>query len=69
MRTIGVITKIDLMDRGTSCREILLNITYPLKRGYVGVINRSQADIDQNMDINKAQQQELNYFSSNNDYR
>lgn len=57
------------MDRGTSCRDILLNVTYPLKRGYVGIVNRSQADIDGNMDIVKAQQAEQSYFLSHNEYR
>ena len=32
-RTIGVITKLDLMDEGTDARDILENKTYPLRRG------------------------------------
>lgn len=36
-RTIGVITKLDLMDGGTDARDILENKIFPLKRGYVGV--------------------------------
>lgn len=32
-RTIGVVTKIDIMDRGTDAREILFNNTFPLKLG------------------------------------
>jgi hypothetical protein len=31
------------MDQGTDAREILENKLLPLKRGYVGVVNRSQA--------------------------
>ena len=42
VRTIGVITKLDLMDEGTDAKEILENKTLPLRRGYVGVVNRSQ---------------------------
>ena len=34
-RTIGVITKLDLMDDGTDAKEILLNNLLPLKRGTV----------------------------------
>ena len=34
------------MDQGTVAREILENKFLPLKRGYVGVVNRSQKDID-----------------------
>lgn len=46
-RTIGCITKIDLMDRGTDARDLLLNKgEVPLRLGYVGIKNRSQADID-----------------------
>ena len=32
-RTIGVITKLDLMDDGTDARDILENRTLPLRRG------------------------------------
>ncbi len=46
LRTIGVITKLDLMDEGTDAREILENKFVPLRRGYVGVVNRSQKDIE-----------------------
>lgn len=44
-RTIGVITKIDIMDRGTDARGMLQGREIPLKLGYVGVVNRSQQDI------------------------
>jgi replication fork clamp-binding protein CrfC len=44
-RTLGVITKIDLMDRGTDARAVLSNKEIPLKYGYVGIKNRSQEDI------------------------
>lgn len=41
LRTIGVITKLDLMDAGTDAREILENRLLPLRRGvllvFVGV--------------------------------
>lgn len=42
LRTIGVITKLDLMDDGTDARDVLENKLLPLRRGYVGVVNRSQ---------------------------
>ncbi|KAM0839058.1 hypothetical protein ACQ4PT_060552 [Festuca glaucescens] len=41
-RTIGVITKLDIMDRGTDARNFLLGNVIPLKLGYVGIVNRSQ---------------------------
>ena len=43
-RTIGVLTKIDIMDQGTDVRKFLLNEEIPLKMGYVGMINRSKQD-------------------------
>ena len=54
MRTIGVITKLDLMDQGTDAKEILENRLLPLRRGYIGVVNRSQKDIDGRKDIKAA---------------
>ena len=69
MRTIGVITKIDLMDEGTNCRDILENKLYPLRRGYIGVINRSQKDIDGRKDIRAALQSERQFFVAHPAYR
>ena len=46
LRTVGVITKLDLMDRGTDAMDILCNRVIPLRLGYVGVINRGQRDIE-----------------------
>lgn len=45
VRTIGVITKIDIMDRGTNAKNMILNKEIALKLGYVGVKGRSQEDI------------------------
>lgn len=67
-RTIGVITKLDLMDKGTDAREILENKLLPLHRGYVGVVNRSQKDIDGKKDIKAALQAEKNFFRSHPAY-
>lgn len=36
LRTIGVITKLDLMDEGTDARDILENKLLPLRRGEEG---------------------------------
>lgn len=40
-RTIGVLTKIDIMDHGTNARDMLLGKVIPLRLGYVGIKNRS----------------------------
>ena len=45
-RTIGVLTKVDIMDRGTDCRDVLLGKTLRLRHGWVAVVNRGQADIN-----------------------
>uniref|UniRef100_A0A8C4R9E5 dynamin GTPase n=1 Tax=Eptatretus burgeri TaxID=7764 RepID=A0A8C4R9E5_EPTBU len=69
LRTIGVITKLDLMDEGTDARDILENKTLPLRRGYVGVVNRSQKDIDGRKDIKAALASERKFFLSHPSYR
>lgn len=40
-RTIGVFTKIDIMDQGTNAKNMLLGKDIPMKLGYVGIKNRS----------------------------
>jgi len=53
-RTIGVLTKIDLMDEGTHALELLNGEIYPLKLGYYGVKCRSQQQIIDNLPIEEA---------------
>uniref|UniRef100_A0A8D0AD94 Interferon-induced GTP-binding protein Mx n=1 Tax=Sander lucioperca TaxID=283035 RepID=A0A8D0AD94_SANLU len=69
LRTIGVITKLDLMDEGTDARDILENKLLPLRRGYIGVVNRSQKDIDGRKDIKAALDAERKFFLSHASYR
>uniref|UniRef100_A0A8C5BXN4 Interferon-induced GTP-binding protein Mx n=1 Tax=Gadus morhua TaxID=8049 RepID=A0A8C5BXN4_GADMO len=69
LRTIGVITKLDLMDEGTDARDILENKLLPLRRGYIGVVNRSQKDIDGRKDISAALAAERKFFLSHPAYR
>ncbi|XP_067662748.1 dynamin-1-like isoform X2 [Haliotis asinina] len=68
-RTIGVITKLDLMDEGTDARDILENRLLPLRRGYIGVVNRSQRDIEGRKDIRAALAAERKFFLSHASYR
>ncbi|CAL1588172.1 unnamed protein product [Knipowitschia caucasica] len=68
-RTIGVITKLDLMDEGTDAKDILENKLLPLRRGYIGVVNRSQKDIDGKKDIRAALAAERKFFLSHPSYR
>ncbi|KAG7209179.1 hypothetical protein KM043_015315 [Ampulex compressa] len=69
VRTIGVITKLDLMDDGTDARDILENKLLPLRRGYIGVVNRSQKDIEGRKDIKNALAAERKFFLSHPSYR
>lgn len=69
LRTIGVITKLDLMDEGTDARDVLENKLLPLRRGYIGVVNRSQKDIDGRKDIQAALGAERKFFLSHPSYR
>ncbi|KAK1310672.1 Dynamin-related protein 3A [Acorus calamus] len=63
-RTIGVITKLDIMDRGTDAKNFLLGNVIPLRLGYVGVVNRSQQDILNKCSIKEALAYEENFFRS-----
>lgn len=69
LRTIGVLTKLDLMDEGTDAREILENRLFTLRRGYVGVVNRGQKDIVGRKDIRAALDAERKFFLSHPSYR
>lgn len=64
IRTVGVITKIDIMDRGVDARKMLLGEEVPLRLGYVGVKNRSQLDINQDTKVKKALQAERDFFNN-----
>jgi dynamin 1-like protein len=64
VRTIGVITKIDIMDRGTDARRTLLGREVPLRLGYVGVKNRAQEDIQNQISVAAAIEKEQLFFSA-----
>ncbi|KAL6182375.1 hypothetical protein ACLB2K_043797 [Fragaria x ananassa] len=68
-RTLGVLTKIDLMDKGTDAVEMLEGKSYRLKFPWVGVVNRSQADINKNVDMIAARRREREYFSTTPEYK
>ncbi|XP_075104931.1 dynamin-related protein 3A-like isoform X1 [Nicotiana tabacum] len=61
-RTIGVITKLDIMDKGTDAKNFLLGKVIPLRLGYVGVVNRSQQDINNERSIEEALAYEEQFF-------
>ncbi|RPD57298.1 hypothetical protein L227DRAFT_594825 [Lentinus tigrinus ALCF2SS1-6] len=68
-RTIGVLTKLDLMDAGTHALDILTGRVYPLKLGFIGVVNRSQADINNEKPLADALEAEQEFFRSHAAYR
>ncbi|CAL8157650.1 unnamed protein product [Prunus armeniaca] len=83
-RTLGVLTKIDLMDKGT---DLLRNSGRPIYVHFVcrtlkywkevisakmslgWVVNRSQADINKNVDMIAARCREREYFSTTLEYK
>lgn len=68
-RTIGVLTKLDLMDHGTNALDILSGRVYPLKLGFIGVVNRSQQDIQVNKSLAEALKAEAEFFRHHPAYR
>ncbi|KAJ8490414.1 hypothetical protein OPV22_012135 [Ensete ventricosum] len=67
-RTFGVLTKLDLMDKGTNALDVLEGRSYRLQHPWVGVVNRSQADINKNVDMIVARRKEREYFATSPDY-
>lgn len=68
-RTIGVLTKLDLMDAGTNALDILTGRVYPLKLGFIGVVNRSQQDINSEKSLPDALDSEAEFFRNHAAYR
>ncbi|XP_031097449.1 dynamin-related protein 1E-like isoform X2 [Ipomoea triloba] len=68
-RTIGVLTKIDLMDKGTNALDVLEGRSYRLQNPWVGIVNRSQADINRNVDMMVSRHNEREFFARSPEYR
>lgn len=68
-RTIGVLSKLDLMDNGTNALDILSGNVYPLKLGFIGVVNRSQQDIHSNKSLKDSLEAEKEFFQNHPAYR
>ncbi|XP_062014250.1 phragmoplastin DRP1B-like [Rosa rugosa] len=68
-RTFGVLTKIDLMDQGTNAVDILEGRSYRLQFPWIGVVNRSQADINKSVDMIAARRRERGYFANSPEYK
>ncbi|KAL0954066.1 hypothetical protein HGRIS_005217 [Hohenbuehelia grisea] len=68
-RTIGVLTKLDLMDAGTNALDVLTGRVYPLKLGFIGIVNRSQQDINSEKSMDDARDSEAEFFKNHSAYR
>ncbi|SAM05508.1 hypothetical protein [Absidia glauca] len=69
LRTIGVLTKVDLMDQGTDVIDILAGRVIPLRLGYVPVVNRGQRDIENKKSITNALAAEKAFFEGHASYQ
>nr|XP_037840770.1 interferon-induced GTP-binding protein Mx2 isoform X2 [Chlorocebus sabaeus] len=70
-RTIGILTKPDLMDKGTekSIINVVRNLTYPLKKGYMIVKCRGQQEIMNRLSLAEATKKEITFFQTHPCFR
>ncbi|CAF1353641.1 unnamed protein product, partial [Rotaria sordida] len=73
-RTIGVLTKLDMMGKGHNARDVLLNKVVVLERGFIGVVLRGQrldeyGRISKELDIPGALEHERQFFQNDPAYR
>ncbi|XP_037307666.1 dynamin-1-like protein isoform X2 [Pungitius pungitius] len=61
-RTLAVVTKLDLMDAGTDAMDVLMGRVIPVKLGIIGVVNRSQLDINQKKMVTDAIRDEYGFL-------
>ncbi|XP_060689808.1 interferon-induced GTP-binding protein Mx3-like isoform X1 [Hemiscyllium ocellatum] len=70
-RTLGILTKPDLVDKGTeaSVVDIMRNIIVELKKGYMIVKCRGQKDIDDKLTLDDAITKERMFFEDHEHFR
>uniref|UniRef100_A0A8C2VA83 Interferon-induced GTP-binding protein Mx1 n=1 Tax=Chinchilla lanigera TaxID=34839 RepID=A0A8C2VA83_CHILA len=70
-RTIGILTKPDLVDKGTEDKvvDVVHNLVCPLKKGYMVVRCRRQQDIQERLSLAEALQREKVFFEEHPHYR
>ncbi|CAD7925244.1 unnamed protein product [Amoebophrya sp. A120] len=68
VRTIGVLTKLDIMDQGTNAIRMVKGEEVHLRLGFIGVKNRSKQDIMDNMTVAEALKMEERWFSEHPTY-
>ncbi|GMG19482.1 unnamed protein product [Ambrosiozyma monospora] len=57
------------MDHGTNAYDILTGKVYPLKLGFIGVVNRSQQDITTNKPLDESLRSEEEFFQNHPAYK
>ena len=57
------------MDAGTNALDILTGRVYPLKLGFIGIVNRSQQDINSEKSMGDALESETEFFKNHPAYR
>lgn len=68
-RTLGVLTKLDLMNEGTSAKEALLGQQVKLNLGFMAVRNRTQKELRvENISIQESFKREKEYFENHSVY-
>lgn len=67
IRTVAVVTKLDLIDKGTiqDTTDILCGHKIPVKLGIIGVVNRSQKDINENKSMRETLKAEKEFLKVN----
>ena len=68
-RTLGVLTKLDIMDKGTDAKKVLLNQEIPLTLGYIGVKNRSKQDLINKLSMEETTKKEREFFKNHPIYK
>lgn len=61
-RTLAVLTKLDIMDAGSDATQILQGKVVPVKKGIIGIVNRSQKDIMEKKSIQKSLEYEAAFL-------
>lgn len=67
-RTIGVLTKLDLMDPGTNASNVLRNQILPLRMGHIAIVGRGQKDVDSGSGVREGLKKEQNFFRTHSVY-
>lgn len=67
-RTIGVVTKLDLMDEGTNSVNLIQGKVFPLRLGYYGVILRGEKDLQDGKGISYSKDKSKSFFEKHPEY-